>query len=164
MFFTLIALILFILSSWNKNVAIINSFVYNNVKIEVEQRMKKKYIFLLIVVILIILGISIFAREKRVVQMRYKDYQYLSKKIENEDESIEIYNFNKIIFEKKFSVLKRFKDNDRKSQNSRICNLLKLIDLEEFFIDENFEETKFIVNNYEDINKHFYTGVEIVDI
>ena len=57
-----------------------------------------------------------------------------------------------IIFEKKFSVLKRFKDNDRKSQNSRICNLLKLIDLEEFFIDENFEETKFIVNNYEDIN------------
>ena len=62
MFFTLIALILFILSSWNKNVAIINSFVYNNVKIEVEQRMKKKYIFLLIVVILIILGISIFAR------------------------------------------------------------------------------------------------------
>ena len=50
--------------------------MYNNVKIEVEQRMKKKYIFLLIVVILIILGISIFAREKRVVQMRYKDYQY----------------------------------------------------------------------------------------
>lgn len=57
-----------------------------------------------------------------------------------------------VIFEKKFSVLKRFKDNDRKSQNSRICNLLKLIDLEGFFIDENFEETKFIVNNYEDIN------------
>lgn len=57
-----------------------------------------------------------------------------------------------VIFEKKFSVLKRFKDNDSKSQNSRICNLLKLIDLEGFFIDENFEETKFIVNNYEDIN------------
>lgn len=58
-----------------------------------------------------------------------------------------------IIFEKKFSVLKRFKDNDENSQNSRIYNLLKMLKLEENLIETDSRGLKYDVHNYQEIKE-----------
>ncbi len=46
------------------------------------------------------------------------------------------------MFEKDFYVFKRFSDSDKKSQNSRIYNILKMVNLEDRIIDKNI-----ILNN-----------------
>lgn len=57
-----------------------------------------------------------------------------------------------IIFEKNFSVLKKFKDTDKKSQNSRIYNLLKLFKLENHLISSDFKEVQYLVSDYNNVN------------
>lgn len=47
-----------------------------------------------------------------------------------------------LLFEKDFYVFKRFSDSDKKSQNSRIYNILKMVNLEDRIIDKNI-----ILNN-----------------
>ena len=59
-----------------------------------------------------------------------------------------------VIFEKNFVVLKRFSDSDKKSQNSRIYSLAKMLNIENRIIDattfENISSLPPI--NYKDIN------------
>jgi len=59
-------------------------------------------------------------------------------------------------FERDFYVFKRFKDKDKRSQNSRIYNILKMLNLEERLIDSNdLNDYKDIysIENYDKINK-----------
>lgn len=58
-----------------------------------------------------------------------------------------------IIFNKNFSVMKRFDDSDKKSENSRIYNLLRKFKLEQFLISEKFTKLEYEVKNYNDVNK-----------
>lgn len=58
-----------------------------------------------------------------------------------------------IIMEKDFSVLKRFKDNDKKSQNSRIYNLLSMLKLDNHLIDVNSEILRYKVDNYNNVQE-----------
>ena len=59
-------------------------------------------------------------------------------------------------FERDFYVFKRFKDKDKRSQNSRIYNILKVLNLEERLVDcnvlKNYKDNCSI-ENYEEINK-----------
>lgn len=59
-------------------------------------------------------------------------------------------------FERDFYVFKRFKDKDRRSQNSRIYNILKMLDLEERLVDYNVlkdHKDNYSIENYNEINK-----------
>ena len=59
-------------------------------------------------------------------------------------------------FERDFYVFKRFKDIDKRSQNSRIYNILKMLNLEERLIDSNvLKDSKgnHSIENYDEINK-----------
>ena len=58
-----------------------------------------------------------------------------------------------MIFEKNFSVLKRFKDKDKMSQNSRIYTLLKTMNLEKHLIEENSKDIIYIVDDYDNTRK-----------
>ena len=72
-----------------------------------------------------------------------------------------------IIFEKNFSVLKRFNDNDERSQNSRIYNLLKLLKKEKNIVETNNKEFNYKVHNYKVIknilNKKRTESIEFLD-
>ena len=59
-------------------------------------------------------------------------------------------------FERDFYVFKRFKDKDKRSQNSRIYNILKMLNLEERLIDSNVLEDykdNYSIEKYDEINK-----------
>lgn len=58
-----------------------------------------------------------------------------------------------LIFNKKFSVLRRFSENDSKSQNSRIENLAKTLELEDNIICEKYKTVYYDINNYDKVNK-----------
>lgn len=53
-----------------------------------------------------------------------------------------------IIFEKQFITLKRFKDDDKKSQNSRVYDLLNQLGLDKRLI----EEDSLVQEKYDDID------------
>ena len=53
-----------------------------------------------------------------------------------------------IIFNKSFIALKRFNDKDKKSQNSRIYNILRIMKLEEHLIDKNTKNLVYKVKDY----------------
>ncbi|MGR6836804.1 polysaccharide pyruvyl transferase family protein [Syntrophomonas erecta] len=66
-------------------------------------------------------------------------------------------------FEKDFYVFKRFKDKDKRSQNSRIYNILKMLNLEERLIDCNILKDykgNHCIDNYEEINKVLSEKIE----
>ena len=59
-------------------------------------------------------------------------------------------------FERDFYVFKRFKDKDKRSQNSRIYNILKMLNLEGRLIDSNVlkdYKDNYSIENYGEINK-----------
>lgn len=59
-------------------------------------------------------------------------------------------------FERDFYVFKRFKDKDKRSQNSRIYNILKMLNLEERLVDCNVlkdYKDNYSIENYGEINK-----------
>lgn len=59
-------------------------------------------------------------------------------------------------FERDFYVFKRFEDKDKRSQNSRIYNILKMLNLEERLVDYNFlkdYKDNCSIENYDEINK-----------
>lgn len=59
-------------------------------------------------------------------------------------------------FERDFYVFKRFKDKDKRSQNSRIYNILKVLNLEERLVDCNVlkdYKDNYSIENYGEINK-----------
>ena len=59
-------------------------------------------------------------------------------------------------FEKDFYVFKRFKDTNKGSQNSRIYNILKLVNLEERLLDDTHiikSKEDININNYNEVNK-----------
>lgn len=61
-----------------------------------------------------------------------------------------------LIFNKNFYTVKRFNDNNKKSQNTRIYNLLNIVDLKERIIEDKIKcETKIKISNEEwkNINK-----------
>lgn len=66
-------------------------------------------------------------------------------------------------FEKDFYVFKRFKDKEKRSQNSRIYNILKMLNLEERLIDSNIlkdYKDNYSIENYDEINKILAKKVE----
>ncbi|NMA84105.1 MAG: polysaccharide pyruvyl transferase family protein [Epulopiscium sp.] len=66
-------------------------------------------------------------------------------------------------FEKDFYVFKRFKDKNKGSQNSRIYNILKMLNLEDRLIDNNFfisYKNDIYIDNYEQINKVLNEKIE----
>lgn len=67
-----------------------------------------------------------------------------------------------LIFEKQFITFKRFKDNDKKGQNSRIVNLLGKVNLQNRLLDENQLTTfhKFGKVDYTMVNKELNTLIQ----
>lgn len=65
-----------------------------------------------------------------------------------------------IIFEKNFSILKRFEDKDTNSQNSRIDNLVNILGIKEVLVSDNNTDIKARINNYEKVNNKLKEQIE----
>lgn len=68
-----------------------------------------------------------------------------------------------LIFQKDFYVFKRFKDKAKDSQNSRIYNILKLVNLENRLIQKNFlirSKNDIYIDNYECVNRLLNEKIE----